>query len=177
MFDPNRRASPLVLASLGLALLAPLSAMAQDGPESNHIQGIRFDAHAVLGGYASLGAGLRLDIPLIGDGIIAGTDDELAISPGVDVFFEDFYARYYDGGPYLVPSCVLQWNFYIGPSWSVFPEAGVALYVGDREFLPRGRSVYAAPDVAFGARYHFNDRNALLARISFPTGFQLGLTF
>lgn len=162
------------------ALLAPGLAFAVEGghPTSdNHIEGVRLDAHINFGGYASWGAGFRVDVPIVRNGLIASVDDELAISPGADVFFWHAYHDYYDGGPYLIPSVVLQWNFYVGPDWSIFPEAGLAMYVGDSHYLRGGAGFYLAPDFGFGARYHFSPRNAFLMRLSTPTGFQLGITF
>lgn len=157
------------------AWLAP-SALAADGDSPHRIDILRPDVHVSFGGYGSLGAGLRVDIPILRRGFIEGVDDELALSPGADVFFYSAFYDYYAGGPYVIPSIVLQWNFYIG-QWSLFPEAGVALYVGDRRYLRHGDGFYVRPDFGLGARYHFSPRNALLARVSTPTGFQLGVTF
>lgn len=174
-----RRRSPfaLVLATL----LGPGAALAQSpqpsSNASNHIGGARVDVHANLGGYGSFGAGFRVDIPLLREGFIQNTDDELALSVGLDGYFVNFYRDYYDGGAYLIPSVLAQWNFYIGDQWSVFPEAGLSLWVGDADYLRRGRGFYAAPNFGIGARYHFSQRNAVLVRINTPTGFQLGLTF
>lgn len=168
---------PTVLILAG-ALLAPLTAAAAEIESDNHIGGLRFDAHGVFGGYGSLGAGLHIDIPIVPNGLINGADDELALSPGADIFLTDFYPDYYGGGPYVIPSLVVQWNFYIGDDWSIFPEAGVAMFVGDRNYLRHGHEgFYLAPDLGFGARYHFSSRNALIARASSPLGLQLGVTF
>lgn len=160
------------------ALIAPGVAAAAS-TSSAHIGNARFDLHADLGGYASVGAGFRVDIPLIRTGLLANADDELALSPGLDVYFANVYHNYYDSDPYVIPSAVLQWNFYFPSGWSVFPEAGIAFYVGDGHYLRRGngRNVYATADFGLGARYHFSARNALLLRISTPTGFQIGVTF
>lgn len=147
------------------------------GLEHNQIHGVRMDVHADLGNYGAFGVGVRGDIPIVANGLIDGVNDELAISPGVEVFFVNSFPDRYDGGPYVMPLAMLQWNFYLGDSWSVFPEAGVALFVGDRDFLPRDRGVYAAVATGVGARYHFNGRNALLMRASWPAGLQVGMTF
>lgn len=189
--DLTRGPRPLpgraALLGLGLAglLLLPAAASAEDfdtkgpskGGSSNHIGGVRPEVHADIGGYASLGAGFRLDVPIVPNGFLDAADDELAISAGMDVFFTNFYRSYYDGAPYLIPQVVLQWNFYTKNDWSFFPEAGVAFYIGNERDLPRGLPVYAAVAAGFGARYHFSTRNALLLRISTPTGLQVGLTF
>jgi hypothetical protein len=165
--------------AVGFALLWPALALGEDlhSESGNNIHGVRLDAHALVGGYYSFGAGLHVDIPIVSRGLISSADDELAISPGLDVYFQDFYYDYYNGGPYLIPSVVLQWNFYLGSDWSVFPEAGLAFFVGDRDYMRRGRGAYAVVDLGFGVRYHFSQRNSLLARVSTPTGLQLGVTF
>lgn len=169
------------MTAIFVTLLLTGLASAQDtqpaSNSSNHIAGARFDVHADLGGYGSFGAGFRVDVPILREGFIQNTDDELAISLGLDGYFVSFYHDYYDGGPYLIPSVVLQWNFYVGNDWSLFPEAGLSLWVGDSDYLRHGNGLYAAPNLGFGARYHFSRRNALLARISTPTGLQLGITF
>lgn len=162
--------------SLVTVLVAPRSAEAATASH-HHISGVRFDVHADLGGYASVGAGFRADIPIMREGLLTNADDELAISLGVDAFFANFYHDYYDGGPYFAPVAVAQWNFYLGPEWSIFPEAGVAFYIGDEDYLPRGLPVYATLALGFGARYHFTERNALLMRVSRPAGLQVGVTF
>lgn len=166
---------------MAFALLASASASADPPdahlPSPSHTGDVRFDVHANMGGFGMLGAGLRIDVPIVHNGVIEGIDDELAVSPGLDAYFAPFYHNYYNGGAYFLPSCVVQWNFYIDSHWSVFPEAGLALYVGNRDFLPRGQPIYATADVGVGGRYQFSDRTALLARVSSPTGLQIGVTF
>lgn len=111
------------------------------------------------------------------NGFVEGVEDELAISPGVEIFFINYWDARYSGGPYVMPLAMLQWNFYFGDEWSVFPELGVAVYVGDEDHLPGGNGVYASAGGAVGGRYHFNGRNALLLRLGWPAGLQAGLTF
>ncbi len=167
--------SVAVAATLTLGVAAPASA--QDH-SSNHIQGVRPEIHVNFGGYGSAGAGFRVDIPLAPHGFLNNVDDEFALSLGLDAFFYDFFPGYYDGGLYLTPIAVAQWNFYIHPKWSVFPEAGLAFYVGPgNSDLRNGRRYYVTPAFSVGARYHFSSRNALLLRASTPTGFQVGITF
>ena len=168
-----RRMLPLL--SLSTLLLPGVVQAAGTSP--NHINKVRFDVHADLGGYASVGAGFRADIGILPNGLLAKADDELAISLGADVFFANLYQDYYDGGPYIAPVAVAQWSFFLGPDWSIFPEAGISFYVGDPDFLPRGLPVYATLALGFGARYHFSSRNALLLRVSRPAGLQIGVTF
>lgn len=176
---------PMFLAPLGLLLSAP--ALAHDehyGFDHNQIQGVRLDIHANVDAYSMFGSGARLEFGLVPNGFIGGhVRDELALSFGADVFFAPINSGwgYYDGGAYVTPIAAAQWNFYLGPRWSVFPEVGVAVHVGfeaDGWYDRHGRSygwVYASPNVGVGARYHFSDQVALLMRVSTPGGFQVGL--
>ena len=55
------------------------------------------------------------------------------------------------------------------------PTARSSSYVGVSDNW--GRANYIAPAGGIGARYHFNGRNSLLMRASWPAGLQVGMTF
>ncbi|MDH5673159.1 MAG: hypothetical protein OEZ06_13470 [Myxococcales bacterium] len=187
-----RSFGPLLLSTL-LLLCFTEAAQARGGGGGNKIDGVRPEVHLDLGVFhGGFGVGFRIDIPIVPDGLIDGTDDELALSPGLDLFFWDYSrrnycyinnrgnrvcvdGRYNDGVGFWIPVPV-QWNFYLNEHWSIFPELGLGLiwdeYYGDRDGRMRLR-----PMLSFGARYHFNNRNALLMRLSWPMGFQIGITF
>jgi hypothetical protein len=137
------------------------------------IHGVRPEAHLNLGYYSDLGIGLRIDIPIVPQGLLDSAVDELALSPGIDLFFDD--DQLWVGIP-----VALQWNFYLNREWSVFPELGLALLFGHHHWGPghgRGDGLAIDPLVAVGGRYHFNARNALVLRLGFPFGLQFGITF
>ena len=113
------------------------------------------------------GFGVRVDIPIVPEGILDSVEDDLALSPGADLLFDD--GRVWVGIPFA-----LQWNFYINHQWSVFPELGAALLVGEHH---RHSDVAVDFLLAVGGRYHFSDRNALVLRIGWPIGVQIGITF
>jgi len=173
-----------------LAVLA-ITAVAEAQPPGNngrtHIQGVRFDVHATLGWWWAFGAGFRVDIPIVPDGFIDSMDDEFAITFGGDAQFVNWSnggcggrGRYGCWGDWSVwPEVAAQWNFYLTPKWSIFPELGLAIGIHDCDRGPQNDvCVTAAPLVSFGARYHFAPpRVALLLRVSFPFGFQVGLNF
>jgi hypothetical protein len=71
---------------------------------------------------------------------------------------------------YFYLPVVMQWNFWLHKSWSVFGEPGVALYLqdGDLEFTPLVLFV--------GGRYHLNDRITLTMRLGYPA-FSFGVSF
>ena len=163
-------------------LFATTSAWAHDGhhgPDHNQIVGVRGEAHGSVSQFGVFGAGARAEFAVVPDGFIGGdVHDELALSLGGDLFFAELTPGYYDSGLYVVPIAALQWNFYLGDEWSIFPEAGLAFHIDPDDDGWNGRSaIYATPDVGFGARYHFASRNALLLRASSPGGVQVGLTF
>jgi len=175
-------ATALALA-LALAVLAPAPAAAQNqdteadasadsggGAHAARSSAVRFDVHVNVGWYRFFALGFRVDIPIVPDGLIDGADDELAITVGAEVAW--FY-RYKGFG--VFPVLALQWNFFLGQKWSIFPELGVAFLFGPQR--NDYWSTFAAPHVAFGVRYHFSQRNALLARVAWPGGFQIGITF
>lgn len=165
---------PRTLALVLAVAAAPATTAAQ---ESVMIDGVRPEVHLGIGWGAELGLGARLDIPIVPRGFIDSGDvhDELALSPGADVFFDA-------GGDDEIGVAALlavQWNFYVHPEWSVFPELGLALIFGDHD---RGRGnddddVRLRPFLAAGGRYHWSRRNALVLRLGFPLGLQVGVTF
>jgi hypothetical protein len=175
--------------SLALGLV-PAIAAAQDEEDGEEIEAepeeetvgpdgqrehadVLFDAHATLGYYAEVGIGVRVDIPVIDDGLIEGVDDALFLSLGAEVLYV-YWESPYDGFA-VYPLLAFQWNFYLDEEWSLFPEIGVALLFGSNrdQWFPS----FVAPLAGFGVRYHFATRNAVFVRGTWPTGVQIGLTF
>lgn len=165
------------------AAAMPAAASAQGRDAYNGT--VRIDAHVAFGWYGSFGLGARVDIPIVPDGIVDGVDDDLAISPGLELLFWDWYGYRHSSAVGIAPLVALQWNFYLNDKWSVFPELGIAIMFGDywhfrrrNDFYdPDRHYVYVSPFLGVGARYHFSDRNALLMRINWPAGLQVGITF
>ena len=168
----------IAILAVGLAWSAPSDVSAQYS--QGGIDSVRFDAHLSLGWYSGVGAGFRADIPIVSKGLVRGVSDDLSLTVGADLLY--FYHRYYKHHGYdgvervgFYPLVGVQWNFYV-KDWSFFPELGLVFLLGanhDR-FWDNG---IASPFLGIGARYHFNPSNALLLRISWPAGFQVGITF
>ncbi len=159
----------LKMAALAVAFacLVPGRASAQGGPP-----GVRFDLHGSFGWYADFGLGFRVDIPIVPDGILDGVNDDLALSLGAEALY--FYHPNATGIG-VWPLLLMQWNFYLNDRWSIFPEVGLAFLFGpDRN---RYWQTFAAPIGMFGVRYRFSTRNALLLRVGWPAGAQIGITF
>ncbi|HKU40830.1 MAG TPA: hypothetical protein VJR89_21865 [Polyangiales bacterium] len=137
-------------------------------PARAQIEGVRPEVHLDLGYHADIGFGVRVDIPIVPEGLLQTARDDLAITLGGDLLFDD-------GEVWVGIPVGLQWNFYIEQKWSVFPELGIALLFGEGHH--HGDDVDVEPLLAVGGRYHFNTRNALVLRVGWPIGIQFGITF
>lgn len=160
--------------------------------QSGRIQGpVRFDVHLGIGWQGSVGPGMRVDIPLSRDGLISSVNDELALTLGADVLFFAF-DRYNRHNPYdhpprhsyyyhhyrhdhgdmtLLFPIALQWNFILSRSWTVFPEAGLAI-------THHYSHAHVLPNFGAGARLQFGGGSAaLLLRLTFPGAFQVGIAW
>jgi hypothetical protein len=166
----------LAIASL---LFAVSSAAADEG--DYRVRGARPEVHLSAGGHGDLGAGFRVDIPIVPEGFLRRGRDDFALSPGMDIQFYDFdrddnrrRGRDHDA-VLFIPQLAAQWNFYFPRhAWSIFPEAGLAVVIGD---WAGDDDVHVDPLVAFGARKHFSGRTALVLRVGWPSGFQVGIAF
>lgn len=175
------------IIGLLLAVVAVSSTAEAQQRRGRAIQGVRIEAHLDLAFHDSLGLGVRFDIPVVPDGLIDGVHDELAVSPGAELFFFDYHDDYHchrgschdhDDGVALWPLVAMQWNFYLNEDWSVFPELGLVLQLfNDFDHDHNDSHVDIDPLLAVGGRYHFNDRNALVLRIGWPSGLAIGITF
>jgi hypothetical protein len=168
-------ASAVLAAALGAATAAalPATAAAQAGPPSN----VRLDVHLDTSPwYSNGGLGFRFDIPIVREGLIDGGSvrDDLSLSLGGEFIW--FWDRRYSGLG-LIPLAMFQWNFYLGRSFSLFPELGLAFLWGPRGWNNDYWGTYIAPAVQVGFRWHFSASNALLVRIGWPAGLQVGITF
>lgn len=138
-------------------------------PAAAQIRGVRPEGHLNLTRGVDLGLGARLDIPIVPQGFIDSTNDELAISPGIDFLIGDNHS-------WVAVPVVMQWNFYLEREWSIFPELGLAFLFGKHH--KKGNDSLALDlAIAFGGRYHFNDRNSLVMRLGWPIFLQFGMTF
>ncbi|MGD8861134.1 MAG: hypothetical protein PVI30_14095 [Myxococcales bacterium] len=163
-----------------LATLLPSAVAAQSNIK---IRGVRPEVHGTIGWHGAIGVGARADIPVVPDGFIRGVDDEFVLSPGGELLIDlddDFDNDQFDGDDdlYIAGVFAPQWNFYVSPEWSLFPELGLTLIFGD---FDRGRDDDLEMRLrllfSLGARYHFSSRNALLMRLTWPYGLQVGVTF
>jgi hypothetical protein len=169
-----------VFAALIVALAGVSGAAAQADTETadRHIEGARPEFHMSVGGHGDFGAGFRLDLPIVPSGFLGNGRDEFALSPGMDIQFVDFGHDEDDDDSdlLLLPQLATQWNFYFPRGWSIFPEVGLAVVIGDshHDYNDGSANVHVDGLLAFGARRHFSSRTALVMRAGWPNGFQLG---
>lgn len=174
---------------LGIVMASALAftASARADEDDYRIRAVRPEVHGSVGGRGDLGAGFRIDIPIVPEGFLRRGRDDFALSPGLDIQFYDFdHDGPHDRGPdprphrdrdgvLFIPQLAAQWNIYFPRhGWSIFPEAGLAVVIGDWDGYD---DVHVDPLVAFGARKHFNGRTALVLRAGWPCGLQVGVAF
>lgn len=163
----QRVTCPALVVACTLALCVwvapPTVTFAQEG-DARFIKSVRPEAHMNLFYHSGkwFGLGGRVEIPLVQDGLLVQVNDELAICPGFDLLVNGFA---------IAPMVAMQWNFYFGHEWSVFPNLGFTIIINDDGHPD------AEPVIEVGGRYHFNDRNALMLRIGWPGLLQFGVTF
>lgn len=128
----------------------------------------RVDAHASLTWEADVGAGLRLDIPVMSRSRMRAAGDELAISVGADVSFVTF-----GGSDRLTawPVVMGQWTLGVSERFAFYPEVGLVARFEGRDF----KGVY--PGVGFGGRVQLYKMLSLLGRLGWPMAVSIGLTF
>lgn len=160
------------LAVVLAALLAGAGAAeAQAGPPPS----VRLDIHGDFGWYNTFGAGARVDIPIVRDGFLRSSSvkDDLSLSPGVELF--SAYYVYHGFG--VIPMVMLQWNIYFAQHFSFLVEAGIALLFGPSGWNRHYYDSFIAPTGQLGFRWHFSDSVALLVRVGWPAGAQIGVAF
>jgi hypothetical protein len=131
-----------------------------------------------------LGMGFRASIPLLQDGPVPTINNSLAISFGLDWahFFECAGYSHCTEDDFWVP-VVAQWNFYLTPVVSLFPEFGLGFRNAIIDYDERCRgddcrssALEVHPVLWFGARFRLADAIALTVRLGTPS-LQLGVSF
>jgi hypothetical protein len=131
--------------------------------------------------------GFRGTLELIDNGFISGINNTVGVGFGADwVYYRDSHLdcerdpagnNCLDLDPdfsvtYLYMPVVMQWNFWLTRTWSVFGEPGFSV-----RYASRGDKFGISPFVFFaGGRYHFTDRVSLTMRVGYPT-FNVGVSF
>ena len=142
-----------------------------------------FDTYA---GDLGLGLGLRLSIPLFDNGFIPSINNSIALGVGFDWMRLDACDGRYDNAYFTCGKLniftipvVMQWNFFLTRSWSVFGEPGLLVNFYSNRCGgyndPQGRHFDNCPNyntieptVFIGARWHFGASTALTFRVGWP---------
>ena len=163
------------IASLAVALVALLGAPGVTQAQAEPPPDLRLDVHGDFGWYHSFGAGVRFDIPIVRDGFTRSSSvkDDLSISPGVELF--SAYGPY--SGMGVIPMVMVQWNLYFAHKFSFFLEAGIAMLLAPSGWSHHYYDNVIAPVGQLGFRWHFSDAMALLIRVGWPAGTQIGIAF
>lgn len=141
-----------------------------DRPGAHPNYGVELEPHLLVGfidppGFGhgqGFGFGFRGTVELVDNGFISKINNTVGLGFGLDWF------AFSDGKTSLWAPLVMQWNFWLTRSWSVFGEPGGGLYLGN--------STGFRPAFYGGARFHFSDTLALTLRVGYPT-FSAGLSF
>lgn len=191
--------SILVSAGVGLCVESAFAQSTIRNPGARPRYAVELEPHVLLGPFGprgragddGFGVGLRATLELVPNGFIASVNDSVGLGFGAD------FMRYSRGdargectdftdGPNGTDICVevdgaggdrdrvllpvvMQWNFWLARSWSVFGEPGL--------FLSWGDDLDIEPVALFvGGRYHASDNVALTLRIGYPT-LSFGVSF
>jgi hypothetical protein len=198
--------APSLLASLAVcagALLVSLPASAQSvikrpGAHPDYV--FEAEPHLAFGFFLGpgddldegFGPGFRGTIELVDNGFIKTINNTVGIGFGLDwLFYGDHCHRRrggrcfnddHDHDRILVP-VVMQWNFWLSESWSVFGEPGFALDFyddhdrDDLDYEDDDKDLRFRPFIFFaGGRFHFNDKISLTMRVGYPY-FSVGVSF
>jgi hypothetical protein len=160
------------LALLAL-LVVPITAAAEPSlikqPGAHPDYTLELEPHAVFGfdppgktAGKGFGPGFRGTFEIIDNGFIQSINNTVGIGFGLDWF------AFSDGKTSLWAPLVMQWNFWLTRSWSVFGEPGAGIYLGN--------ATGVRPAFYGGGRFHFSDALALTIRVGYPTA-SVGLSF
>jgi hypothetical protein len=115
----------------------------------------------IPGAGVGVGPGFRGTFELVDNGFVATINNTVGIGFGLDWFMLANRTWFW------VP-VVMQWNFWLTRSWSVFGEPGGGIAFGGKTAV--------RPAFYGGARFHFSDTLALTLRTGYPT-ISAGLSF
>lgn len=172
---------------------------------ASHDHSLEIDLHGVLTPFSppqgsasvGVGAGALFGINLAPQGFLPQVNDSVALGVGFDfVYYTGSNAVASEcvewvgsgpsricvrtrqsggGGNYFYVPTVMQWNFYITKSFSVFGEPGLGLYLWNSSF-DRSLNFGATPIFNAGGRWHFAEKMSLSFRVGYPYT-TVGITF
>lgn len=131
----SMRTIPIALLAFTLAMCASQIASAQiKSPGRHPSYGVELEGHLVFQwtndewvNDDGLGLGMRASIPVIDNGPVSTINNNFAVTFGLDwAHFGDCRFDACDSDEFWVP-VAMQWNFFLSPVVSLFPELGIAI--------------------------------------------------
>jgi hypothetical protein len=185
--------APAAVVALGLLAARPASAQTIIKTPGDHPDAWEFEPHINLrpfdtpDGDVGLGLGLRARVPIVENGFVPSINNSVGIGFGFD-WLNYRACRRGDCGQvnHFVIPVVMQWNFWLTRSWSVFGEPGLGLNLYSNRNRCRDDNdnpfdrCYNDRNVDFlffaGARWHFSPYTTLTMRVGWPY-WSVGISF
>ncbi|HEU4405470.1 MAG TPA: hypothetical protein VFS43_09290 [Polyangiaceae bacterium] len=182
------------VVALGLFAARPAAAQSIIKSPGDHPDAWELEPHLNIRPFdtpdrdVGLGLGFRARVPIVENGFVPSINNSVGIGFGID-WLNYRACRRGDCGSvnhFIIP-VVMQWNFWLTRSWSVFGEPGLSLnfysdrgdYCEDR-FGNRYGRCYRDRDVDLvlfaGARWHFSQYTTLTMRVGWPY-WSVGVSF
>lgn len=183
-------------AAVAISLFGTATASAQIRSPRSHVHyGVELEPHLVVQWAdepywddTGIGVGLRASIPVLPDGPITTINNSLAIGFGLDWAHFDGCGQYNDlcdANDFWIP-IVLQWNFFLTRSISLFAEFGLALQYSTLDWagpIPGNCARINGMDICrdsvddldvelvlwLGARFGLSENIALTLRLGTPS--------
>ncbi len=180
IFRPGWRLPTMLPALLGLGVAvsaeradaqsveASAEAQTSFDDDDSPLLPVRLDGHGALTWNGSAGVGLRVDVPIMEQGIAFNTRDQLSLTFGVDFMLVSFSGSNSVEG---WPSAGVQWTLGVSDEFAFYPELGLAALIDDDGW----RGVY--PNIGFGGRYYLYRSVAIMGRLGWPMALSAGVTF
>jgi hypothetical protein len=153
----------LIALSLADGAAAEPNLIKQPGAHPDYT--LELEPHVAVGfgvpAGAGIGPGFRGTLELVDNGFVQTINNTVGLGFGLDWFVMS------DRTWFWVP-VVMQWNFWLTRSWSVFGEPGAGLVFGHKSGV--------RPAFYGGGRFHFSDTLALTLRAGYPA-VSVGLSF
>lgn len=178
------------VVALGLFAARPAAAQSIIKSPGDHPDAWELEPHLTLRPFDTpdddlgIGLGLRARVPIVENGFVPSINNSVGIGFGLD-WLTYRACRRGDCGHvnHFVVPVVMQWNFWLTRSWSVFGEPGLALNIyssdcddHDDRYVGCYHHRTLDPVLFAGARWHFSPYTTLTMRVGWPY-WSVGVSF
>lgn len=183
--------APAAVVALGLLAARPAAAQSIIRNPGDHPNAWELEPHLTLRPFDTpdrdlgLGLGFRARVPIVDNGFVKSINNSVGIGFGLDwINYRACHRGDCGSVNHFVIPVVMQWNFWLTRSWSVFGEPGLALNLyssrcdddDDRRYDRCHRHRDIDPVLFAGARWHFAQYTTLTMRVGWPY-FSVGVSF